>query len=642
MDAIPDARSFRLLAAIAWVCRAAALGVLLSYSARVLLLFARRCARACLHAARAAADFARRCARACLHAARAAADFARRLARSCLHAARAAADFARRCAREKNERSRPHWSVDVSVLCAVVAFYCALFWPMEKAMGMSTDDADLGAMAGTALRWIGLFLYRRPLGYLQFPTIFAWGHGPWAAYMIAPFLLLFGRTVGAMSLNIAFFGSLSILAVYAAGRALFDDRPAALCAAGLLAASPFFLSLSTWAGQAGLRELPFALGSLAFAAMAIRGAGLWAWPCAGLCLGISLGCRWTMLGWAGGLLTCAAAAQPRLSGGFPRIPNAVKICALGLFLGPLIPLAAGWRTNPGPASYAQAHLLTRSEDSQSMLDFVSNFGIRWEQATSAPGLWVGPNGILSKPVPWLSGVIGFLCVLGLSLSFHRRAGTAASWPWIMGLTYLSLSTFSPSQLRIVHLLPLLPLMALAAAAPAAMAPGGFRSAALAAVAAVAVVNAAAMWRLAPDIRRDIIAREARDGSPAPVDMQAASMLNRWLPAHSDAPLMILSSPLGSFTHYFTSGRDDDDLLVDLPSPERARESWDRLLRQRETPRFAFVRGSTPFPVLQLRIAARRQGKSLREVAVLDAPGSPTLIIAEIGDSGRARKLAAVR
>lgn len=194
--------------------------------------------------------------------------------------------------------------------------------------GLNQDEASTGYDA-----W-GLLISGMDRNGDIWPVLFtSWGSGQNVlyAYVLLPFLALFGRSVPVLRLPAALLGSLSLFLVWRLGRRhggpLFG-----LCALGALALNPWHLLISRWALESNL--LPFclllgtylldlALGERPYClvpAAAALGLGLYAYGTAFLFLPLFL-------------LPCCLLLWKR------RFPAAPFFAALGVFLLLALPIA---------------------------------------------------------------------------------------------------------------------------------------------------------------------------------------------------------------------------------------------------------------------------------------------------------------
>src|SRR4051794_32201702 len=145
--------------------------------------------------------------------------------------------------------SEPRW-----ILFALIVVGLALrLWALGSVPpGLDSDEASIGYNAYSLLQ-TGRDEYGVPL-----PLAFrAFGEYKRPAYIYAtvPSVAAFGLTPFAVRFPAAVFGALSIPALYAAAFRLLRSRRAALCAAGMLAISPWHLQFSRGAREVSLMLL---------------------------------------------------------------------------------------------------------------------------------------------------------------------------------------------------------------------------------------------------------------------------------------------------------------------------------------------------------------------------------------------------
>ena len=119
--------------------------------------------------------------------------------------------------------------------------------------GLNQDEASTGCDA-----W-GLLTSGMDRNGDAWPVLFtSWGSGQNAlyAYVLLPFLALFGRSVTVLRLPAALLGTVSLFLFWRLGRRYAGPR-AGLAALGLLALNPWHLLISRWALESNL--LPFCL-----------------------------------------------------------------------------------------------------------------------------------------------------------------------------------------------------------------------------------------------------------------------------------------------------------------------------------------------------------------------------------------------
>lgn len=128
-------------------------------------------------------------------------------------------------------------------------------------------------------------------GQPLFTSVFS-SQPPLFLLALYPFYLLFGQTIVAARLAVAFYSFAGLGAIYVAGRAI-GGRWVGIIALGLLATDPLYLAES-YTLQAEAPSLAFALAAVALAALVVRAAGprrLWLAFASGLALALGCGVK---------------------------------------------------------------------------------------------------------------------------------------------------------------------------------------------------------------------------------------------------------------------------------------------------------------------------------------------------------------
>ena len=285
-----------------------------------------------------------------------------------------------------------------------------------------------------------------------------YGREPLYAYVVAPLIALAGPTAVAVRGAAALFGLLAIPAAYIWGRVYFGSSVGLLTAA-LTATSYWTLHES----RLGLRPIALpALLALASALvwLAARRGRWWAWPAAGLALGLSLYtylparlAPLLLLGQAG--LGLWAARRERPLGWRPALGVLALVVAAGLTA---LPLAQHFAENPDDAS-ARTGVVSFLSSDQARADplraLAANLG-----RNLGMFVWRGDDAarhnLPDRPV--FDPLLAPFFLLGVVLAFRRarRAEYLSLWLWLaLMLLPGLLSDSAPHFLRSIGLLPAL-------------------------------------------------------------------------------------------------------------------------------------------------------------------------------------------
>ena len=277
--------------------------------------------------------------------------------------------------------------------------------------GLNQDEASTGYDA-----W-ALLLSGMDRNGDAWPVLFSsWGSGQNAlyAYVLLPFLALFGRSVAVLRLPAALLGTVSLFLFWRLGRRYAGPR-GGICALALLALNPWHLLISRWALESNLLPFCLLLG-VYFLDLALRerpwrllpaaaalGLGLYAYGTAFLFLPLFL-------------LPCCLLLLRR------RFPLPPFLLALGLFLLLAFPvLLCNLRNILGMGSMQLLGFtlprLTQTRQAATMSFSLKNLTdalkLLWKQSDGLPWNSAGPFGLLWS-FPGL-----FLSLWGLGCTLYR-------------------------------------------------------------------------------------------------------------------------------------------------------------------------------------------------------------------------------
>jgi 4-amino-4-deoxy-L-arabinose transferase-like glycosyltransferase len=287
-----------------------------------------------------------------------------------------------------------------------------------------------------------------------------YGREPLYAYVMAGLFALGGPSVAAVRATSAIFGLLAIPAAYFWARALFGPAIGLLAAA--LGASSYWLLQES---RLGMRPITLPL-FLALASglvwLAARRGRAWAWPLAGLCLGLSL---YTYL---------PARMFPAVIGGqallglwarrVDRLPVSTRGSVVGLACMALVatlaalPLLIHFQNNPDDV-FARSSVVSIFASEEGRADPLSAIG-RNLVLNAGMFVWRGDESLRHnlphRPVFDLLIAPFFLIGLCLSLGRLKRPVHAALWLWLLLMVLPAvLSDSAPHFLRSIGLLPAL-------------------------------------------------------------------------------------------------------------------------------------------------------------------------------------------
>jgi 4-amino-4-deoxy-L-arabinose transferase-like glycosyltransferase len=282
-----------------------------------------------------------------------------------------------------------------------------------------------------------------------------YGREPLYAYVMAGLIALGGPGVVAVRATSALFGLVTIPAAYFWGRVFFGPAVGLLTAA-LTAASYWLLQGSRLGMRPIALPLFLALAS-SFVWLAARRGRPWAWPLAGLCLGLSL---YTYLPArlfppviVGQALLGLRARRGEQQAAIPGLALLVAITVLVV-----LPLTLYFAANPEDAS-ARSSVVSIFASEGGRADPLGTLG-RTFLLNVGMFVWRGDDTLRHnlpyRPVfDWLIAPF-FLVGLGLGLRRLRRPEYAALWLWLTVMLVPGLlSDGAPHFLRSIGLLPAL-------------------------------------------------------------------------------------------------------------------------------------------------------------------------------------------
>ncbi len=471
--------------------------------------------------------------------------------------------------------ARPAWGrQDVLGVCAAVGWFLARFLRGWSAQRVPHPDAAamLVPMLGL-LRQNPVLLSRAVTADvfgLRLPLMFNAYHGPYEGYLSLPFLILLGNTMRAIVARDAFFGALTVFAVYRCARSLFGSRPAAFAAAMLLSGSAWFVLACRFGIFDGLCVVP--MGLLALADLVEWREEGKAGPLLRVAAWLGLGCATRLWFCAvplavavAGALLWRPAAEPLWAAGRRR-PGLLAGC-LAVFLVWWLPF---WLANSGGGWYSLRILAQRGRGNLAAASWMSvaarQARARWWQIKNLDTGWswcellTGSDLGVTQPPFGIPTFLLFSCVVlavsgALSLRLERSDGWALRRVGLLVIVFLVdvlLSALSPTDALPHHLYPVFPLLyVLAAASPLCFSAPRARRLAWLAVGAVF---------LASSVQSAVILGRARRGleSTGGIGVESSSAVRdmaRWLERRAqDRPVIMSERDFADNLLYFSAGR----------------------------------------------------------------------------------------